>query len=478
MPRHPLRPRLHRLFPSWRPAVFPPRWTVVATVATALSACDTDQPTPSELGERLFRQALPGTNGRTCATCHVPEDNFTLTPGHVAELWESHPQDPLFAAIDADDPDAETLTFDHLKKGLVRVWLTLPENVDLIDDEGNVTTPPERRIFVWRSVPSIADISMTAPFQLDGRVATLEEQAQGAITGHSEGGTVASETLARIAAFERTVFTSDRSRRVAEYLAGGGEPANAPDVEDELVLTPTEARGRMVFDTVCAACHGGANTATIVKPHIHALGFPALRTDGTVIYQVPATDPPTPVLAAQPMTEFQNIGTAYEAMLGQLDPDAASFTKELSFPNYRYRFYTNGSRTEKAADLPPRPASDDPFETVLDSDGNPVIGPNFAVQLFSTDPGRSMITGRPDDFEAFGVPSLRGIANTAPYFHNNAAETLEVVVHLYSDHFFARFPPLSISDAEPEPDPDGDLGPPEALSPQQKSDLVAFLKRL
>jgi cytochrome c peroxidase len=137
-------------------------------------------------GEQLFSEPFPGTNGRSCATCHVPEDNFALTSDHIARVFEENPNDPLFAAIDADDPTAETLTFDHLQKGLVRVWLTLPDNMDLIDEGGTVTTPGDREIFVWRSVPSIADAALTAPYQLDGRVATLEEQAQGAITGHSE----------------------------------------------------------------------------------------------------------------------------------------------------------------------------------------------------------------------------------------------------------------------------------------------------
>jgi cytochrome c peroxidase len=77
-------------------------------------------------------------------------------------------------------------------------------------------------------------------------------------------------------------------------------------------------------------------------------------------------------------------------------------------------------------------------ENELDTDGNPVTGPNLAMQWFSADPGRSVITGSPNDFEAFDVPTLRGIAKTAPYFHNNIAETLERVVDLYSDHFLAR----------------------------------------
>src|SRR5262249_31690549 len=100
------------------------------------------------------------------------------------------------------------------------------------------------------------------------------------------------------------------------------------------------------------------------------------------------------------------------------------------------------------------------------------------VQLFSTDPGRALITGSPYDYEAFDVPTLRGIAKTAPYFHNNIAATLEDVVELYSDHLLSKFPSLTLDGAK-EPDPDGDqFGPPDALTGQQKRDLVAFLKRL
>jgi cytochrome c peroxidase len=460
-----------------------------AVALLAMSACGTE-PEPVE---PLFKEAFQGTNGRSCATCHVPEDNFALTPDRVARLFETNPNDPLFAAIDADDPTAKTLTFEHLKKGLVRVWLTLPDNMDLIDEGGNVITPGDRRIFVWRGVPSIADSALTAPYQLDGRVETLEEQAQGAITGHSEGGEVSKVELERIAAFERSVFSSDRARKVADELASGVEFGKVSDVEASLTLSPEEERGREVYEKICASCHGGANKATIVDRDIHDLAFPALKPDGTVLFEVPATDPPTPVLAAQPNNEFLNIGSAYEAFLGQLDPDAHSFTKDLSFPNYRYRFYTDSSRTVIAADLPPAASfgpggggggPGDPGDpggggvgNELDSDGNPIAGPNLAIQFFSTDPGRSMITGSPHDFEAFDVPTLRGISKTAPYFHNNAAETLEVVVDLYSDHFLARFPSLTLP-GEKEPDPDGDIGPPEALTAQHKSDLVAFLKLL
>jgi cytochrome c peroxidase len=461
-------------------------------VAAALGACKTED-TPKNAGpetersrltgEELFHLPFPGANDRACATCHRTEDDFTLKPARVAQLLEESPDDPLFNAIDADDPSAEPLTFEHLKKGLVRVWLPLPDNVDLLDAAGEVITPDDRKLSVWRGVPSLADAALTAPFQLDGRAETLETQVQGAITGHSEGGNAPPSELERIAAFERTLFSSDRARSVAQYIASGGDPANAPIVENELELTEAEQRGREAYEAVCEKCHGGFNQAKIVDRELHALAFPVIKPDGNVQYEVPATDPPTVVLASQPDNEFVNVGTAFETHMGVIlrETEHESFTKELDFPNYRYRFYTDGSRTRVAADLPPATPPFDPeaggFVFEFDADNNPLLGPNFAPQFFSTDPGRSIITGSPNDFEAFDIPTLRGISRTAPYFHNNMADTLERVVELYSDHLLSRFPSL-IQPGEKEPDLDGDAGPEEIFTADQKRDLVAFLKRL
>jgi cytochrome c peroxidase len=188
-------------------------------------------------------------------------------------LQKKNPKDSLFAAIDADDPKAETLTFEHLKKGLIRVWLTLPANMDLIGEGGNVITPPDRKIFVWRAVPSIADVALTAPYQLDGREATLEQQAQGAVTSHSEGGTVSNKELKRIADFEQGVFSSERARWVSLGAEG--------DVESWLVLSPQEQRGREVYKNVCESCHGGSDKTTIVDRVVHDMAFAALRPDGS-----------------------------------------------------------------------------------------------------------------------------------------------------------------------------------------------------
>lgn len=117
-----------------------------------------------------------------------------------------------------------------------------------------------------------------------------------------------------------------------------------------------------------------------------------------------------------------------------------SFTEGLSYPQYRFRFYKDATRTEVIAELPPAlqparavrsdcgdtgggPGGDGSggggfFGPGFDADCNPVTGPNFFPQNFTTDPERAAITGNPYDFEAFDMPTLRGIGQTAPYWHN------------------------------------------------------------
>jgi hypothetical protein len=90
------------------------------------------------------------------------------------------------------------------------------------------------------------------------------------------------------------------------------------------------------------------------------------------------------------------------------------------------------------------------------------------VTVWSPDPGRALITGVPFanggppflfDVNAFKIPTLWGVKNTAPYFHDNSAKTLEDVAAHY-----ARFLPLTPA--------------PALLTPQDQLDIVAFLKLL
>jgi cytochrome c peroxidase len=435
---------------------------------------------PKPDGEELFDTAFEGTNGRSCATCHVREDHTGLTPAHVETLLAESPDDPLFNPIDADDPLAAEPTYEHLKKGLVRVVLELPENMDIIDFDGNVITNAERTIEVWRAVPSVENAAITAPYQYDGRKTTLQVQAQGAITAHSQGPTVSECDLDALSDFQKELFTSNRAKKVAKKLAQGVPVDQIPRPELTMDLTPAQQRGLAVYDIACEACHGGATNLQVVNRTIHDLAFVQLKDDGNVLFDS-SVQPPQAVLLPQPNNEFLNVGFANLTYLGQIFGDlfGPRFNATVPLPQYRYRFYTDGTRTVKRVDLPPVPVtvSGSPFDlrAQLDENGAPIVGPNFLPQLFSTDPGRAAITGDPADYEAFDVPQLRGVANTAPYFHDNSAATLEDAVDLYSRFILPFFAPLNLPAVLP---PEEGSFFPESLTAQQKADLLEFLQVL
>ena len=120
------------------------------------------------------------------------------------------------------------------------------------------------------------------------------------------------------------------------------------------------------------------------------------------------------------------------------------------------------------------------FQTVLVSEfnaaGNPVIDFVFrnadgtSTPVSSPDPGRALITGDASDgfqsLNAFKIPTLRGVARTAPYFHDNSAKTLEDLMRHYTQ-FFAVIT-----------DPSIDGTPPLILTEQDQRDIIAFLKLL
>jgi cytochrome c peroxidase len=92
---------------------------------------------------------------------------------------------------------------------------------------------------------------------------------------------------------------------------------------------------------------------------------------------------------------------------------------------------------------------------------------NLGVGMDKPDPdlGRYVVTKNPQDWGAFKTPTLREIANTAPYMHDGSLKTLEEVVDFYdkggipNKNLDERIKPLH-------------------LTQQEKADLAAFLKAL
>jgi cytochrome c peroxidase len=389
----------------------------------------------SSAGEAHFHDtqlADLGANGRACATCHVPEDSFQLSPENVARRSAD---DPLFRPIDADDfriNGSAARDYSNLRRGLIRVSIPLPATLRLIDPRTDLPST-ETVADVWRAVPSIFNVAISGAdgveptwqlgpnpnggYLLDARIDSLQNQAIAALRSHAGAQHLPSaKWLDEIAAFESVQFSSTGVQRLALALREGRKPFPDPDPP----LNALEQRGKEIFKRACSACHGSdkhPSTSTVTSP-------PLQRRYHTILSTCPRPR------------------QAWCAKLG-------CFTFPACDPDLE--------RTVRT------------YELTL-ADGR-------KERLVTSDPGRLLLSGDVLDTESFDhshgvfdIPQLHGIARTAPYFHNNSAATLEDVLTFYQA-FFARREVLAPTSAFINPP----FGP---FSEAEKPALLAYLRKL
>jgi cytochrome c peroxidase len=97
---------------------------------------------------------------------------------------------------------------------------------------------------------------------------------------------------------------------------------------------------------------------------------------------------------------------------------------------------------------------------------------NNGLDRIPADSGRADVTGMAYDLGRFRVVTLRNIALTAPYMHDGRFKTLQEVIDHYSDHIE---PSATLS---PSLRDTTNRSENFHLTPQEKSDLLAFLKML
>jgi cytochrome c peroxidase len=205
------------------------------------------QRTSAELGEDLFFHETFSGNGRTCGTCHDPRNEFAISPELIQQRRASDPDHPLFRAIDSDDGNGHDYT-TLLTRALFNVVVPLAENVRSVDD------PMRRTITVRRGVPSIANVDLTGPYLQDGRAATLQDQAKGAIRGHMQPRhEPTAKELDALAEFERQMLYPLRMRS----LRPDGDPVAKTPGFSVPVQSEAARRGKEKFDAHCRKCHDG-----------------------------------------------------------------------------------------------------------------------------------------------------------------------------------------------------------------------------
>jgi cytochrome c peroxidase len=225
--------------------------------ATTRAAVTVTRPS-FELGRQVFFEETFDGNGRTCATCHDPRNEFTITPRLVQDRFAADPTHPLFRRIDSDDEDGESYT-TMLANAVFRVRVPLHENVILLDE------PARRVLKLWRGVPSIANLALTAPYQQDGRAATLPSQARGAIRDHMQP---ARRQFSREAEAIRTFLIELFEPLSVRALLDEADPLPKPAGFTLPLESAAGLRGKVTFDVHCRRCHGGELGGTSEDPTV------------------------------------------------------------------------------------------------------------------------------------------------------------------------------------------------------------------
>lgn len=333
-----------------------------------------------------------GTNGRSCATCHVPQDAWSINPGTIRRLFAgTGGTHPIFNALDANNPERDLSTVEARRAGYSmllsrgvfrrggapraeREW-----DVVAVDDPHGFANV--NRIVQWRRVmPTINFHLGSATVNWDGgnsvgadQRAGLINQATRNVTGGQQGPPAPPEAITDIVDFESALSTAQNVSFAAGRLNGGGARGGAEalsqmtafagrfDLFDAWIDSrhPARAqiaRGQELFNSPnaaggsCSNCHNSANNGT----NIANLLF--------------------------------DIGTA----------SASARTPDL--PLYTIRNRTTGEERQL------------------------------------TDTGRGNVTGLWRDLGRFKTPTIRALAARAPYFHNGTAATIEDVVRHYEVH--------------------------------------------
>jgi cytochrome c peroxidase len=394
-----------------------------------------------------------GGNGRACSDCHIPSEGFQLSPATAKARFEAMQakraqgkaaDDPLFLPVDADDfrenGDNASDFSNLVENGLIRVTMPLPANVKLLDPATGQPTD-ETSVDLWRAVMPVLNVAITGPdgvaptwppgaprvpimgqdpngpnrqggFQHDARFGTLQEQARGALIAHAQTSVEPKERLLDdLAAFQQTLFSSRRVKKLARAILSGSTSFPDPDP----VLNEFERQGKEVFKRACGQCHGGT---------LHPSGS-------------------TPETAfVRPIVRYHNIQTPC-----------------------------------------PRPATDGyppcPQRLARNARTYRITLANGTTQTFTTsDPGRLLLTGQIADLGMMDSTQLHGISQTAPYFHNNSAATLEEVLDHY-EAFFKRVarltPPPNLPPILSSNGLEVDRG---FVTTEERVALLAYLKRL
>lgn len=422
-----------------------------------------------------------GTNGRACVNCHQPVYAMSLSTTGLIERWrQTDGKDPVFAAVDGSNcpglpQNQESSHSLLLKRGLFRIPLPWPPKnadgspkpveftIEVMRDPTGCNTSAQYglksaqpTVSVYRrprpaanlkyvtsgAQPIVLKTGMLAdldpdtgkPVSMnlmsDAREATLKTQALDAIMGHEEAKTTpTAKQLEKIVEFESQVYAAQ-----AAHIFGG--PLVVPNGPAGLgVAALRDHKAGVLGDNSYDPVFGSFASW---KANDYYRSSVARGADIFMYRQFWIRDAAhiNSIGLGNPIK--RTCATCHNAqMTGQ---DLSAGWVDVGTTNYPH--WTESPNWADASELPV-------FKITCSRDADP--HPYLGRVIYTTDPGRALITGKCADVGSVVMQQLRGLAARSPYFMNGSAKTLREVVDFYDRRFDMK------------------------LTDQEKEDLINFL---
>jgi cytochrome c peroxidase len=413
----------------------------------------TYQPNGASSETTAFFQSL-GTNGRTCATCHLSTDGFGINLTSIQNIFNAtNGTDPLFAAIDGadclDQPTSHNMLLNH---GLFRILLPISPKtesgatpqwtISVVSDPTNcqLSNPNVQAqcatqfgagfqcISLYRRPLISTDLTFDDTLMWDGRepspalpgglTAALSHQAIDATLGHAQAtSTPTAEEVSQIVTFESGLYTAQMTDNNAGSLDANGATENPEDLPS--------------LDFFFGINNSSDNPNNPLPPF-----DPNVFTFFDAWINLTGTDPVS--LAQESIARGEDI---FNNRTFTGNGSNAGFTTCSGCHNNP----SIGNNTNNSVNTPNpgffvETGVDSPTVTVnaLNVSYLPVFAVTCTatgVTFKTTDPGVTLITGKCGPLAATAIPTLHALSAHLPLFHNGAANSMADVVTFYNHRF-------------------------------------------
>lgn len=412
-----------------------------------------------------FFQSL-GTNGRSCSSCHVPAEGWSVSAVEIQlRFLLTQGTDPIFRTVDGSncDQNIDTSTLAGkaaaysllLSRGLIRIALAVPTGAQF--SVINVSNPygcgDMNTLSMYRRPLPATNLRFLSTVMWDGRESSPQTGTEKITYATNPGDLLAD--LAHQAIDATTIH------------AQAAAPPTAAQVQD-IVNFETSLRTAQAIDIQAGSLDSNG-----------ALGGPVALASQPFFVGINDSFPPSfgfnptgapfsPVIFTL-FNAWQNSTSAARASIAR--GQALFNTKTINITNVAgindVLSVTSLSGTCGTCHDSPN-VGDHSYPAPLNIGVGDLTSPldvsylpvftlrnsSTGAVVQTTDPGRALITGLWADIGKVKDPILRGLAARAPYFHNGSASTLDDVIQFYDQRFSIGF------------------------TAQEEADIITFLKTL